>query len=290
MQKDWSDTITHWLATARGLEEEGQYGLAKYARASAEAVARRAAYHASIANDRETLVKHTAQMEREMTALEVPTEIREALGRGRAAMETGKLTLFKDTPNPYLCRTCGNLVLGTPTAICAVCGAHPRTFLKYMPNYWFDDMDPFELLEWMRTTPHILAGLLEGLTEEQMTRQPADGGWSIHQAITHYRDTQDVMAFRVNLILDKDNPPLESLAIFEWAGKEQEKPATTREIYDAYSKSRNESIATLENIPLKAWWRMGQHQEFGPLTLRQQVSYFIAHEITHLPQIEALRK
>lgn len=290
MQKDWSGTITHWLATAKSLEDEGQYGLAKYARASAEAVARRAAYHESIGTDKDTLIKHVARMHQELAELEVPAEILAALGRGRAALEAGKLTFYKDTPNPYLCRTCGNLVLDTPTEICVVCGAHPKTFLLFMPNYWFDALDPFELLETMRTTPGILANLLEGLSEEQMARQPADGGWSIHQAITHFRDTQDVMAFRVNLMLEKDNPPLESLAIFEWAGKEQAKPATTREIFEAYLQSRQETITRLENIPLKAWWRTGQHQEFGPMTLRQQVSYFISHEITHLPQIKVLRK
>ena len=36
--------------------------------------------------------------------------------------------------------------------------------------------------------------------------------------------------------------------------------------------------------------RTGQHEEFGPLFLHQQVSYFAAHERTHPPQIEALRE
>jgi len=42
-------------------------------------------------------------------------------------------------------------------------------------------------------------------------------------------------------------------------------------------------------MPLADWWRTGEHEEFGTVTLRQQVSYFAAHELTHLPQIEALR-
>lgn len=51
------------------------------------------------------------------------------------------------------------------------------------------------------------------------------------------------------------------------------------------------ALATrLESIPLRDWWRIGQHEEFGTVTLRQQVSYFASHEITHLPQIELLRR
>jgi hypothetical protein len=42
-------------------------------------------------------------------------------------------------------------------------------------------------------------------------------------------------------------------------------------------------------LHLADWWRTGQHEEFGNITLRQQVSYFATHEMTHLSQIESLR-
>jgi hypothetical protein len=48
-------------------------------------------------------------------------------------------------------------------------------------------------------------------------------------------------------------------------------------------------IGKLEKIPLAYWWRVGQHEEFGPVTSKQQVSYFTSHELTHLPQLERLR-
>jgi hypothetical protein len=46
----------------------------------------------------------------------------------------------------------------------------------------------------------------------------------------------------------------------------------------------------LESLPLADWWRTGQHGEFGVVSIKQQVSYFASHELTHLPQIERLRK
>jgi hypothetical protein len=36
-----------------------------------------------------------------------------------------------------------------------------------------------------------------------------------------------------------------------------------------------------------AWWRTARHREFGSLTLTEQVSYFAAHEPTHLRQVRA---
>ena len=106
--------------------------------------------------------------------------------------------------------------------------------------------------------------------------------------MSHLRDAQGVLSIRLNLIIEQENSLLESKAVFEWATKEEEHPPTTQEIFDTYRASRQETIARLESIPLSDWWRPGQHEEFGPVTLRQQVSYFASHETTHLPQIELL--
>ena len=39
-------------------------------------------------------------------------------------------------------------------------------------------------------------------------------------------------------------------------------------------------------LSLADWWRTGRHEEFGVVSIKQQVSYFASHELTHLPQIE----
>lgn len=67
-------------------------------------------------------------------------------------------------------------------------------------------------------------------------------------------------------------------------------PPSTREIFEAYLSTRREVIAKLETIPLADWWRTGQHEEFGIVSIKQQASYFAAHELTHLPPIERLVK
>ncbi len=122
-----------------------------------------------------------------------------------------------------------------------------------------------------------------------MSQPPQDGGWAIRNTVSHLRDAQGVLSVRLSLLLEQTNPSLESKAVFQWATREEERPPTTHEIFDTYRASRLETIARLESIPLADWWRTGRHEEFGTVTVRQQVSYFAAHEITHLPQIEALR-
>jgi uncharacterized damage-inducible protein DinB len=144
-------------------------------------------------------------------------------------------------------------------------------------------------LKQLRQNPLDVAALLEGLSEADLSRPPQDGGWAIRHTVSHLRDAQGVLSLRLSLLLEHANPSLESKAVFQWATREEERPPTTRRIFDTYRASRLETIARLESIPLAAWWRTGRHEEFGTVTVRQQVSYFALHEITHLLQIEALR-
>lgn len=288
MQNQEIDTLISLLALATRLEDEGRYNLAKLARASVESYLRREAYQRHPPTDKSFLIQEMERLGPPLQQLGTDAAVRDEILRGAAALRAGKPNLYQETPNPFLCRTCGYLVADVPRTNCPVCGARPDTFYEFMPNYWFDDLDPFSNLAMMRKSPNLIAALIEGLSEEQMERQPADGSWSIRSAVTHFRDAQSVLAFRVNLILTQENPPLEFQAVFEWADQEQGDHETTRGIFDTYLVSRRETISRLEQIPLQDWWRTGQHQEFGELTLTQQVSYFVAHELTHLPQIDAL--
>jgi hypothetical protein len=72
-----------------------------------------------------------------------------------------------------------------------------------------------------------------------------------------------------------------------WSWNQEARPATTQEVLDAYLASRARVLERLRGAPADAWWRTGRHREFGRLTLTQQVSYFAAHEPTHLRQLRA---
>jgi uncharacterized damage-inducible protein DinB len=285
----WSDTLLHLLALAAKLEGEGQYNIAKLARAAGEAMIRQAAFKLALPSEKEKLVSEIERAVTALSALGADEDLLAALKRGAAAMAEGRLPLIHETPHPYVCRACGHMVLGEPADKCPTCGAWPATFKQFLPVYWLDALEPFAALEKLRQTPSDVAALVEGLSEEDLNRQPQDGGWAIRNIVAHLRDAQGVLSFRLNLLLEQENPSLESKAVFEWATKEERRPPTTQEIFDTYRALRQETMARLESIPLDDWWRAGQHEEFGTVTIRQQVSYFASHEITHLLQIESLR-
>jgi predicted Zn-ribbon and HTH transcriptional regulator len=234
-----------------------------------------------------------AEVERAADALshlDVDASLLAAFRRGAAALAAGQLPLIVDTPHPSVCRTCGHVALGEVAEKCPRCGAWPGTYQRFMPNYWFDALEPLGVVQTLRQTPAEVAALLAGLPEAALARPPQEGGWAIRNIVTHLRDAQQVFAFRLDLVLQEEHPLLEMKAVWTWAAREEERPPTTAEIFEVYMSSRAEALAKLEAMPLPTWWRTGQHEEFGAVSLRQQASYFASHELTHLPAIERLRR
>lgn len=286
---EWVDAFLNLLSLASRLEEEGEYNIAKLARAAADSLGREAAYQARPAMEADQLAVGIRQTAASLSHLGVSPALLAALENGAATLAAGRVSLIGDAPHPSVCRTCGHLALTTPQTKCPTCGAWPDTYQRFMPNYWFDALEPFAALESLRRTPEEAAALLTGLAEETMARLPTEGGWAIRNVITHLRDAQQLFDFRLDLFLQEEHPDLEAKAVWTWATQEEERPPTASEIFAAYRAARAQSLGKLEQLPLADWWRTGRHQEFGEVTLRQQVSYFAAHEVTHLPQIESLR-
>lgn len=286
---NWQDTLLHFLALAVRLEDEGQYNIAKLLRAAADAITRRGAYQRAMLAGNGAQAADVAQAADILANLDVDQSLADALRRGAAALAAGRIPLIGETPHPYVCRTCGHVTLGEPAGNCPTCGAWPSSYQRFMPVYWLDALEPFAALAALRQTPVELAALLAGLSEEDMARSPDDGGWAIRNVVTHLRDAQGVLDFRLDLFLAEEHPLLEMKAVWTWAADEAERPPATREIFAAYQAARANTLRKLGAPPLADWWRTGEHQEFGTVTLRQQVSYFASHEITHLPQIARLR-
>ena len=282
--------IVQMLALAARMEDEGQLNLAKLLRAASDGLLRRAAYRQKPTADKDGLVGEVRELSQALTALEIDPHLIAVLQRGADNLAQGQLTLIEDAPHPYVCRTCGQVVLSEPDTQCPTCGASPLTFLQFPPVFWLDALDPFQAKAYLRQTPEQVAVILEGLSDTELDRQPADGGWAIRHVIAHLRDAQLLVDYRIQLMLAEDNPSLEAKAVFEWATQEGERPLPVQEIFDAYLTSRRDTLTRLESIPLADWWRTGRHQEFGVVTILQQASYFAVHDVTHLPQLENLRR
>jgi hypothetical protein len=166
--------IVHMLALAARMEEEGQLNLAKLLRAAVDDL-RQAAYRQATP-DKNGLVGEVRGLSWALTALQVDPQFITALQRGADSMAQSRLPFIEDVPNPFVCRTCGHILFGKTEAPCPTCGASPVTFQQFPPVYWLGAFDPFQALSYLRQTPEQVAILLEGLSDAELDRRPADGG------------------------------------------------------------------------------------------------------------------
>jgi hypothetical protein len=286
---DWAQTVVHLLALAERLEGHGQLNLAKLTRASADSLVRRAGYSLNLPHKPEDAASDLGHVFAALPGYGLPDALAEAMARGRDVMVAGELPLYDMAPDPYVCRTCGELTMQEPVDPCVVCGAWPTTFRRFRPIYWMDELNPPEALAQLRSTPRQVASFMNELDEAQLSRPATDGGWSIRQIVSHLRYAEGVLNFRVELMAREDNPSLESQAVFNWSDNESENPEVTAEMFRTYQESRSRTLAILDGLSAWAWLRKGYHTEFGPVTILQQASYFSTHEQTHLASLLALR-
>ena len=139
----------------------------------------------------------------------------------------------------------------------------------------------------LERTPHTLRALLAGLPPAWTDATEGPDTWSPYVVIGHliHGERTDWMP-RARIILsqgpDRRFTPYDRFAQFrESQGKPLER------LLDEFAGLRASNLATLTG------WHLtdaqlsltGEHPEFGPVTLRQLLATWVAHDLAHLVQI-----
>ncbi len=281
------ERLIRLVRVALALEAHGYYNAAKLLRAIV--------YSEEIrASNRQGLPVPIAELDRQMQmaigelqSAGIAPQIIEALQHGRQGALEDRTISLTEIPQVHVCRTCGEIFLGRVPDRCPTCGARAITFKEFLPYYFLEPLPQRQALLALKSTPDELEQLVRGLTEEQMSRSPAPGEWSIRDVLWHLLVAQNIFAGRVDKILWEHNPSLKGVAA--WAiGSEGS--LSVREILQRLRTSRQETLDKLRGLTLQGWLRPARHEEFGQVTLLQQASYFAKHDRYHMPQIEAIRR
>ncbi|MHA2277857.1 MAG: DinB family protein [Candidatus Kariarchaeaceae archaeon] len=272
-------------ALATRVEGKGQLNVAKLLRAGVSAIIRHNANNINLSKDSMLLVEHLEVAKQIFSKYGLNEEFVLALQNGKEAMHSGRYPMKEDILDPHVCRRCGNVEMRKPNRICPKCGVWGDTYQTFPPIYWLNRFNPNEVMLQLQNTLELVNSFLVNLDEEILTRKLPDSDWSIHNVVTHLRDAQGVLNYRVKLFVEQEHPQITSQAVFEWATDEDEAQPSTREIFKIYQDSRKETLSILKNLSMEKWWKTGIHEEFGELSLLQQVSYFAAHELIHLHSI-----
>jgi rubrerythrin len=291
----WAEGIPRMVALAERFASEGHMNLNKLIEAAVYAQTRRAAWRYRPLVTKESMPAELDASLKFLNREGADQELVRSLEKGLQGLieAESSVILFADAPDVYVCRTCGHVAMRAIPERCPDCGSWPGRFRKFTATFNMDNMEPLnpvEVISLFAQNAVDLVGLVEGLSEDQLSQKPAENEWSIREHVAHFYDAQEMLDTRLELMLNQDNPELAAMAIYEDAGEEEGRPETTAGLLSEFLNLRARSITLLESLPLKDLWRTGRHTEFGRITVLRQVAYLAYHEQTHLPEMEALRE
>ncbi len=127
--------------------------------------------------------------------------------------------------------------------------------------------------------------LATSLDRELLLRPPAPGEWSALRCLGHATDTEaNVMAARVQGFLS------DQAVLASYDPETGSTPITTdtdpAALAERHAALRAESLALLGSVTEADLDRTARHADFGPVTLRQLLNEWAAHDLMHLVQAE----
>ncbi|NBC16250.1 MAG: DUF664 domain-containing protein [Bacteroidetes bacterium] len=144
-----------------------------------------------------------------------------------------------------------------------------------------------EAIHLLKTTPSVLATLLSDLPEGWIHADEGPDTWSPFDVLGHLVHGEKTdWAPRVRIILE--DGPSRPFPAFDRSGHvEASQGQSLHQLLDAFERLRAESIAFLKRQDLTDadLARKGRHPDFGEVTLRQLLSTWVVHDLSHLRQI-----
>lgn len=266
------------VALAAELEKEGQYNAAKLLRATATGLLTREAVGRIVPTDPQAQAAALEMLASKLVGT-VAEPLVSAFQRSAAAISGGRVALLEEAPDPFVCRLCGNVRLEAFETRCEHCGRWPSTAERIRPIYWMRASTPPEAIELLRENARQVARIIE---DASATDRPGpDGGWTAHQTLEHLHNAQGVFRGRIDQLLAGGDPELRSVMVWKMSGD----PGGTEKLLGDYLELRDEIVGLLESTRPETFWNRGTHEEWGSVTLGEQLSYFANHEPTHLGQL-----
>jgi len=142
-----------------------------------------------------------------------------------------------------------------------------------------------DLIDILRVNSDRWRQIASGLDRDLLARQPATGEWSALQCLGHAADTEaQVFASRIRAIKD-GRPELPS-----YDPDVQATPLSPESdpvaIAERLASRRRDSLALLATITENDLDRGSRHTELGPVTLRELLNEWAAHDLMHIVQAE----
>lgn len=147
--------------------------------------------------------------------------------------------------------------------------------------------DKNKSLEILKRTPVVLNGLLTGLHEDWIMANEGTDTFSAYDVIGHliHGERTDWVVRAKRILQHGTALPFEPYDRF--AQIEESKGKTLQQLLDEFAALRKENTDWLAELPLteQDLEKKGMHPSLGEVTLRNLLSTWVVHDLTHIAQI-----
>ncbi len=151
---------------------------------------------------------------------------------------------------------------------------------------------PFEKVRRKMVAARIeLMSQLARFSQEELSVQPHEGGWSPLQIAHHLYITDGLALEQMQRVQEEDGPLLPNLA--EQAPhitNSSEPPVSLEAVLAGMAARREEIFAYLAGLPTEGWERPFRHAEWGERQFYQLVNVLPLHDHMHSQQLVALKE
>jgi hypothetical protein len=141
----------------------------------------------------------------------------------------------------------------------------------------------------LEQTPIIIEKIVWACSDDQLHWKPAADRWSISEVLAHLTEVE-VVGFRdrIQLMLEKDNPPLQAYDQNAAYASGRYSTSKARENLKKFCHERDRSLSALRYVSPRVLARPGQHAKLGPITVGQLLHEWAFHDLGHIRQIAEL--
>lgn len=186
-----------------------------------------------------------------------------------------------DMADLHVCRLCGREMVGTVPERCPSCGAGTLSFERVLPIYFLEPLPSDRLIAALAELPERVSRLCRSVPEEDA----AHGEWPLREVLSHLVGAQRLLGGRAVRTLEEDEPQLRPVPSAAVTTGTERRP-TVADLLSDLRTGRDELLGLFRGISAAQWERVGHHGEWGPITIRQQLSYIARHEHSHLGHLQ----
>ena len=140
-------------------------------------------------------------------------------------------------------------------------------------------------------TSDRLAQLTDGLSDGALDFRAQPDDWSIREILAHLVDDEMfVMRSRLERIVKEDHPTLAPHDEKLWYATRNTSRDQLAELLSDFTIQRAASMNIITFLNDDQWARQGFQPEYGHFTAEEWLGLWAAHDITHIEQIERIRK